>query len=331
MSIGDVTVGMPVRAGELLHGVLPVLLTPFDDAGALDLDGLGTVTARVLSAGARTVMYPGYASEFYRLSETERSLGLAEVVQVASQLGGSVVASVSDQSTVVAEASARRAIELGCAAVNVLPPTMFGGDTEQVRRHLAAVLEACAPLPVVIQHAPALTGSSLSVEAIRQLTQDCGNLVAVKVETYPAGRVVSELRAAVPEVACLVGFGGLHALDGLVRGASGIQPGCSFTEVYLSLWRTWQGSDVDAARRLHTALLPYLTYWMQDVRIIVQVEKLIARRRGWIASDHCRAPDRPLDGYETQTVDRFLEEFASLLDDGDSAESATTMTGRERT
>jgi hypothetical protein len=28
--------------------------------------------------------------------------------------------------------------------------------------------------------------------------------------------------------------------DVLARGAIGIQPGCSFTEIYVELWRLWQ-------------------------------------------------------------------------------------------
>jgi 4-hydroxy-tetrahydrodipicolinate synthase len=258
-------------------------------------------------------MYPGYASEFYRLSDRERAGLTSTVVQVAAAHGAGVIQSVTEQATVLAVDSARRAAEVGCAAVNVLAPTTLGGDSSQVRAHLTAVLQACAPLPAVIQHAPALTGSALALEDLRQLAQDCPNLVGVKVETLPAGPTVTALRTIVPELGCLVGYGGLHLVDALHRGASGVQPGSSFVEIYQRIWARWAAGDRSSAGELHAALVPYLAYWMQDVRIIVQVEKLIASRRGWIASDHCRAPDRPLDEHETRLVDRFLSQFEHIL------------------
>jgi 4-hydroxy-tetrahydrodipicolinate synthase len=301
------------RIPGFLRGVLPVLLTPFDEDGGVDFSGIATVARHVLSTGVPSVMYPGYASEFYRLSDRERAELTSTVVQVAAAHGAQVIQSVTEQATVLAVESARRAVEVGCGAVNVLAPTTLGGDSGQVRAHLSAVLQACAPLPAVIQHAPALTGSALALGDLRRLAQECPNLVGVKVETLPAGPTVTALQTIAPELGCLVGYGGLHLIDALERGASGVQPGSSFVEIYQHIWAAWAAGDRSAAAELHAALVPFLAYWMQDVRILVQVEKLIARRRGWIASDHCRAPDRPLDKHETRLVDRFLSQFEHIV------------------
>jgi len=301
------------RTPDFLRGVVPVLLTPFDEAGRVDLEDMSTVTHKVLSSGVRSVMYPGYASEFYRLSDRERADLTTAVMEVASAHGAAVIRSITEQATVLAIDAARQSVEMGCAAVNVLAPTTLGGDSTRARAHLAAVLHACDPLPAVIQHAPALTGSALSIEDLSRLAEECPNLVAVKVETHPAGPTVSALRRAVPQLGCLVGYGGLNMLDALERGACGVQPGCSFVETYLRIWHEWTAGDRPSAEQLYAILAPYLAYWMQDVRIIVQVEKLIARRRGWITSDHCRAPARPLDDHETRLVDRALTEFDGLL------------------
>jgi 4-hydroxy-tetrahydrodipicolinate synthase len=60
-------------------------------------------------------------------------------------------------------------------------------------------------------------------------------------------------------------------------------------------------------------MLPYLSYWMQGVELIIAAEKLISQRRGIIASAHCRAPAHALDTEEVRMVERFLDEFADLL------------------
>lgn len=130
---------------------------------------------------------------------------------------------------------------------------------------------------------------------------------------HPARPAITALADGVPRLPSLVGYGGLHLIDALRRGAAGVQPGCSFTEVYQRIWRLWQDGDEAAAEALHTRLLPYLTYWMQDVPLIVRVEKVIAHRRGLIRSDHCRAPDRRLDPCELEAVERFLNGFSDVL------------------
>jgi len=54
---------------------------------------------------------------------------------------------------------------------------------------------------------------------------------------------------------------------------------------------------------------------MQEVELLIQVEKTISKERGWFGSDHCRAPSRSLDPNEREAVTRFLSEFGELLNE----------------
>jgi 4-hydroxy-tetrahydrodipicolinate synthase len=100
--------------------------------------------------------------------------------------------------------------------------------------------------------------------------------------------------------------------DVLRRGAVGIQPGCSFVEVYVELWRR-RLYDKPGFQSLHQKLLPYINYWMQGVELIVKVEKLILKKRGIIASDYCRSPSYQLDELERMQVEQFISEFSEWL------------------
>jgi dihydrodipicolinate synthase/N-acetylneuraminate lyase len=111
----------------------------------------------------------------------------------------------------------------------------------------------------------------------------------------------------------MVGYAGLHLIDALERGAVGVQPGCSFVEVYLEIWRRWASGDGDGAAALHRRLLPFLTYAMSGIELVIAMEKRISVRRGWFASDHCRAPGCVLDDHERRLVDALLDEFGDLL------------------
>lgn len=303
---------MTTRTPDFLHGVIPVLLTPFTAGGEADEDGMTAVAGHVMGTGVPAVMYPGYASEFYRLTDRERSLLLDLVLAAGAERGTPVVASVTEESTFAAAAQAQRSAEAGAAAVNILPVRAFPGGPGDVAKHVSTVLTAVDPLPAVVQLAPGLTGAALGVDDLVTLAEKHRNLVAVKVETSPAGPAVTALRSLAPELGSLVGLGGLHLLDGLERGACAVQPGCSFVEVYQHLWALWEsGARADAAA-LHARLLPYLTYWTQDIGLLVHVEKIIAARRGWISGSHCRTPSRVLDPHEDAMVERFLTEVSAL-------------------
>jgi len=110
-----------------------------------------------------------------------------------------------------------------------------------------------------------------------------------------------------------VGSGGVDLPGAVRQGAVGVQPGCSAAELYLRFWRLWSAGDGEAADALHRRMHPYLSYWMQDLELIVAAEKRISFLRGLIPSDVCRAPARVLTTKELEMVDRFLADFSAEL------------------
>jgi dihydrodipicolinate synthase/N-acetylneuraminate lyase len=301
-----------VLAVSGLEGVIPVLETPFTADGQLDRDAFGTLTQHVLAAGVSGVMFPGYASEMLKLDDRERTELISDLLAVTRVRPDiTAVISVPDHATTHALRRAAQAVELGADAINVLPPYLLSPPRGEILDHVGHLLDAVAPLPVIVQFAPAQTGTALGVGELVELSRRHGNLAAVKVESNPPGRAISALTAA--GIPALVGYAGLHLPDALRRGAIGVQPGSSFVEVYVELWRRWLAGDEVGCTDLHRRLLPYLSSWMQHVEHIVQVEKTISLARGLVATDSCRRPGYPLDSVEQDTVTRFLAEFSPWL------------------
>ena len=259
-------------------------------------------------------MFPGFASEFHKLDPSEREAALRAALDQSRAAGElRVIAGVADHATLLAERSAVHAVEMGAHAVNLLPPHFLGPTATEVHDHVSTVLAAVAPTPVILQLAPAFTGATVTTDDVMVLARHHENLRLVKVESVPPGPIVTALAAGHPSVRAIIGTAGMHMVDGLRRGAIGVQPGCSFTELYVRIWDDWHSGDTGAAEDLHRRMLPYLAYWMTSVELIVTVEKLISHRRGLIATAECRRPKRSLDSEEVATVDRFLHEFAGFL------------------
>lgn len=301
-----------------LGGVIPVLEVPFLLDEAIDHEGFDRVVTGTIDAGADAVMFPAFASEFLKLSAAERSGLESRLLGLCAGSGFPVVLSVQDHATRLAAEAATVAAAGGAAGINLLPPYRLGVSASAMQHHLETVLTAVAPIPVIVQYAPAETGGSLDLGLVGDLAGRFENLWGLKVDSSPAGPVIEELsrlsRSVGRPVGATVGYAGLHLIDGVARGATAVQPGCSFTEVYVVLWRLISEGRTAAAFELHRRLLPYLAHWMQSVELIVAVEKEISYRRGWIATPAVRQPGYRLDDLERDRIDAFLTEFAGYLE-----------------
>lgn len=296
-----------------ISGIIPIVAATFTDGGALDEDSFQSLVRHLLGTGARALTLFGLATEFYKLSDADRARMQALLLAETSRSGEVAgVISITDHSWEVAAQRARAAEAQGADALMLLPPYFLGPSEDAVLEHLRRVIGAVR-LPVIVQYAPAQTGVRIAPEVFLRLRDELPNADFVKVETQPPGRYVAQLvERSRGRLGALVGYAGVQMPDVLARGAVGIQPGCSFAEVYVELWRRWQ-TDRLGFRALHERLLPYTSYWMQGVELIVKAEKVILKRRGLIASDYCRSPAYALDAVELAQIEQFLGEFAPWL------------------
>jgi dihydrodipicolinate synthase/N-acetylneuraminate lyase len=301
-------------AAELVRGVSPVLEVPFRDDGEVDAASFTRVVRHVLGTGVTSVMFPGFASEFHKLDERERRL-LGEILlgETRERADVAAIIAVQDHATLLAARRAREMVAAGADLINLLPPHFLSPSPRHIREHIEAVLDAVPTTPVVLQYAPAETGTNLDPAAIIAISRAHPNLRLVKVEASPPGALIAALANGDPPLPAVVGYAGVQLPDAIRRGAVGVQPGCSFTEVYVEIWRRFAAGDEAGGADLHRRLLPYISYWMLNIELIIAAEKLISARRGLIASAYCRAPGRQIDAAEVSMVDRFLTEFADLL------------------
>lgn len=293
-----------------ISGIIPIVAATFTNSGSLDDDSFQSLVRHLLRTKASALTLFGLASEFYKLTDSDRArlqtLLLAETSHSDSVAG---IISITDHSWEVASQRARDAEAQGADALMLLPPYFLGPNEDAILEHLKRVI-ASVRIPVIVQYAPVQTGVRISPDVFLKLWDALPNADFIKVETQPPGKYVSQLvERSQGRLQALVGYAGVQMPDVLARGAIGIQPGCSFTEIYVELWRLWQ-TDKIGFQTLHNKLLPYINYWMQGVELIIKVEKVILKQRGLIASDYCRSPAYTLDERETAQVELFMNEFA---------------------
>ena len=292
-----------------ISGIIPIIAATFTRSGVLDEDSFQSLIRYLIATNVSALTLFGLATEFYKLTDDERArmqrLMLAETTNSETVAG---IISITAHSWEVACQHARDAEAQGVDALMLLPPYFLGPSEDAILEHLRRVIGS-VKIPVIVQYAPVQTGVRISPDVFLQLRQALPNADFIKVETQPPGRYVSQLvDRSQGSLKSFVGYAGVQMPDVLERGTVGIQPGCSFTEVYVELWRLWQ-TDQPAFLNLHNKLLPYINYWMQGVELIIKVEKVILKKRGIIASDYCRSPAYMLDEHELIQIENFMTEF----------------------
>jgi 4-hydroxy-tetrahydrodipicolinate synthase len=102
-----------------IHGVCPVLATPFRADGAPDAAALARVVEFAIAAGAHAVVYPGVASEVEQLADAERDR-LLDALAAAVRGRVPVIAGASATDAGATLRHLEKAKQLGAAAAMVM-------------------------------------------------------------------------------------------------------------------------------------------------------------------------------------------------------------------
>lgn len=295
-----------------LKGIFAIPVTPFRADGMLDEPSLRRVVAFALDCGAHGLLTPVNASEWYTLSDHERTRVVEiTIAEVAGQVP--VIAGVTAQSTPLACELAVQAEKTGAAAINSMPPHVSHPETAGCYAHYQALATA-VDIPVVVQNYHCPIGTPMSTDLLVQLVHDFDNVQYIKEETLPEPlRVGALLTAEAPGLRGVFGGqGGLHIVEEFRRGVCGNMPAGHTIDALVKIWNALVAGDEAAARRMHGQMLPLMM--MERTWGGVTVYKEVLRRRGVITCTTRRAVVPDLDAVALTELDHALEAIADLLD-----------------
>ena len=294
-----------------LHGVFPVLPTPFGPDGAPDEAAFLRLADFAVAAGVQGIVFPGMASEVETLSPEERA-GL--VAALGRHLGGRLpfLVGASDADPARAAARAREGREAGAAAAMIMAPPGAAGDVPKQVAFFAAVAEGVPGLPLMLQNAPPPNGAGLSPEAVAAVCRAVPAIRYVKEETLPCGQHVSAILAEVGDRLDGVfgGAGARYVMDELARGAAGTMPAAEMADLHVALVRAFREGDYAEARRLYSRSLPLL---LVQAVFRVRLTKAVLAARGLLDSTFARAAGPSLDADDQAELAALLAEAADLF------------------
>jgi 4-hydroxy-tetrahydrodipicolinate synthase len=305
---------MPSTNSELLHGVLPVLQTPFTAEGEIDRDTLAREIDWVFEVGADGVVV-AMVSEVLRLGYHGRKQLAAELCQLVAERGYTVI-SVGAESTAEAVEFARHAEEIGASAMMAIPPvaTSLGGAASL---DYFSSIAASVSIPLVVQDASNYVGASIDLGVYMELLKKFGSdRIFFKPEASPLGPNLSKLRDATDgEARIFEGSGGINLVDCYRRGIVGTMPAVDLLDAIVALWNALKFGDEERIYQLSLPICALVALQIQGgLDGFLAIEKYLLKKRGLFPNTLQIQPvGWQLDAETQAEVDRLFARLQAAL------------------
>lgn len=297
-----------------LQGVLPVLHTPFTEAGQIDAVTLHREIDWAFETGADGVVI-AMVSEILRLGYNGRR-ELAELVCAAVNDRGSTVVSVGAESTNEAIDLAQHAQQLGATAVMAIPPVATRLSSKAAYDYFSSIAHSIA-IPLVVQDASGYVGAAIDLQVYMELLEQYGDeRILFKPEASPLGPNLSKLRDATQGRARIFeGSGGINLVDCYRRGIVGTMPGTDLLDAVVALWRALADGNDDRIYQLSLPISALVALQLQaGLDGFLAIEKYLLKKRGIFPNTLQIQPTAWSIDAETQAeVDRLFARLQAVL------------------
>lgn len=175
------------------RGLFPVVPTPFNEQGDLDLESQKRCVDFMIDAGSDGLAILANFSEQFLISDEEREVLTRTILEHVKGRVPVIVTTTHFSTKVCAERS-RRAQDMGAAMLMVMPP--YHGATFRVSEarifDFYARLSDAVDIPIMIQDAPA-AGTPLSASFLARMATEIEHVAYFKIETAGAAAKLREL------------------------------------------------------------------------------------------------------------------------------------------
>ncbi len=293
-----------------IHGIIPPMVTPFDESGELD-EAAHRAEVRLLveEIGVPGIAVCGSTGEGQAVTtdETRRITGAA-VEEAAGR--ATVITGIITNSTRMAVERGKAVADLGVAALQVTPVHyLFRPDDDSSLRHFDTIAQATG-LPVLIYNV--VPWSYLSPDALARILREADGVIGVK-QSAQDMKSLADLLLRIDAIEASKNIRILSALDALLYpsfqlGAHGAIAAIltAVPKACVDLWKAVEEGDHARALDLHKRLLPlWDAMWGPNLPASVKTAMRMQGRDGGL-------PRAPMPASSEQVTRRIEDALASF-------------------
>jgi 4-hydroxy-tetrahydrodipicolinate synthase len=279
-----------------IQGVITAMATPFDEAGAVDVEAGRRLAAHLLEHGSHGLVVGGTTGECPTLTD-EETIELFRAVRDEAGDDVLLICGTGTNDTRHSRELSRKAAEAGADAALVVAPYYNKPNREGLRAHFEAVAAAVPELPVIMYNIPSRVIVNMDPELLGELAQ-VDNIVALK-------QANDEQLGPIDGLAVLAGNDNTFCRVLEFGGAGGILVAAHVVGMQMrEMWDAAQDGDLERARRIDAELTPVyagLSVTTNPIPLKAALSML------GLASDRVRLPLVPADSEQRAAIRAALE------------------------
>jgi len=282
--------------------VLSAMVTPFDDDGALDLDGARRLARWLQDQGHDGLVVSGTTGESPVLTDDER---LSLYAAVCEAVTIPIVAGTGSNDTAHSVHLTKEATALGVSGILAVCPYYNRPSQAGIEAHVRAIAESTS-LPVMIYDIPVRSGRKMESAMMLRLAGDVPNVLALKDAAGNPGATASVVRDA-PDGFEVYSGDDAMTLPLLAVGAVGaVGVATHWTAPdHQDLFDLWEKGDVAGARLVNERMLESFAFETGDEAPNPLPTKAVLRHLG-LPAGQARLPMGPAPAWVDERVPAIL-------------------------
>jgi 4-hydroxy-tetrahydrodipicolinate synthase len=288
-----------------LKGIIPAILTPFNDDYEIDERAFEELCNYLIEKGVSGLFVAGTTGEGPLLSLEERAK-LFKLAVISANGRVPIICHIGSISLKDTVTLIRSAIDARADAVAIVSPYYYRFDEIAIEDYYNKVLEEAKGLPVFLYNIPGLTNNPISSSLAQRLFEQ-GKISGIK-DSSGNITVLKSFIDISPEFQVVSGTDELFLLA-LSLGAVGAVSSTAnvFLEIFTGIYSAFLNRDMDMAIENQCKLNELCKIFQYGK--LISTYKYALSLRGFKISDRVRSPQRKLTEEEKEIIRGSLKEF----------------------
>ncbi|HOJ32217.1 MAG TPA: dihydrodipicolinate synthase family protein [Candidatus Hydrogenedentes bacterium] len=275
-----------MKQAVFFRGMMPIMPTAITKTGEIDEESQRNLVRYCIACGAVAIGHFGFASEFHKLTESQRSR-LTEIIVDEVNHRVPVFIGITAPSVYGSIENARKAEAQGADLIMAMLPYMEVPDAEGAFKFYED-LSSAVSLPIIIQDA-GHSSAVLTPPLLLKMFQEIEHILYVKSEGKDfLAKTHVLIQEAGSRLQVIGGAAGKHLIHMLRLGVTAFMTGTEALDIHASVVSSFlTGNEAEAFRIYCNRILPYLTFYMD---YSTELLKEMLFRRGILSCSEAISP-----------------------------------------
>ncbi len=286
------------------RGIIPAMVTPFNQVEEVNETALKAMVKRFVNAGVHGLFCLGTNGEFFSLSFEEK-VRIADIIIEETNGKAPVYVGAGCITTRETIALAKRLEVAGADALSIITPYFLSFTQQELIYHYQSVAEATS-LPIVLYNIPARTSNALAPETVAELAR-IPNIVGIKDSSGSYDTILQCIEQTPADFAVLAGTDSL-ILSTLMAGGKGAIASTAnvFPEILVAIYEHWSKGEYELAEQAQRQLRALRNAF--SLGTLPSVLKHVLHEIG-VDAGPTRGPVQPLTQQAADEVKEMIEKY----------------------